>query len=107
MQRKLGEAAGSMGRSVGLCAMLAIAIVGASNAQESCVSRDLVRGVMGGDFGKLFVGASKPEVVQGIPLPSDATPLGGAEHDRGVTVVATVPRPTASPSATAIDDRWA
>jgi hypothetical protein len=50
---------------------------------------------MGIDLGKLFVGAPKPEIAQVVPLPASATTLGGMEHERGMTVVATVARPTA------------
>jgi hypothetical protein len=82
-----------MGRSLVVCASIALAFARALAAQETCLSPDLVRGVMGIDLGKLFVGAPKPEIAQGVPLPSSATMLGGMENERSVTVVATVPRP--------------
>jgi hypothetical protein len=93
-QRSFDVAAGSIARSAVVCAAIALVIAGASSAQEKCLSPDLVRGVMGVDLGKLFVGAPEPEVAQTIPLPSDATPVGGSENERGVTLVATVARAT-------------
>ena len=92
-ERKIDQRRVSMRIAVGVVASTVLA--GGASAQESCVPKDLVRGVLGVDVGKLFIGAPATELGRHHSTASrrhDAR--GHHQRPRHRTLIATLPRST-------------